>query len=300
MNVKRILCRALLMPLLIAFSSRADSPRSGTPNGTLLLPSPAHPILDWRDVDSEDYPRYIGNLRSLGCPDQTIHDIVTAEIVGAYAERRSKALQICYQDFQYWKSDPSVTQARAAMSTERAAVDREMTTVLQQLLGADTALPDVHREWQSAELDFKLAFLPADTREQVKAILMAHEHSDQQAKQLSDGGYVSEDTNELQNIIDSHDQERGDLRALLSPEQFERVEMSVSWTSENLRRAIVHFVPTQEEFRAIFAAWKAHDEDLVVVYAARQTDLGNGEVYASIKTQLTEDRYTLYRRTWWK
>jgi len=268
--------------------------------GTLLPPSPAHAILDWRDVDSEDYPRYIGNLRSVGCPDQTIHDIVTAEIVGAYAERRSHALQICYQDFQYWKSDSSVTEARAAMRTERAAVDGEMNNVLQKLLGAGTALPDVHREWQSAELDLKLAFLPADMREQVKSIILAHEHSDLQAKQLSDGGYVSEDTNELQSIIDAHDEERADLRALLSPEQFERVEMSVSWTSDNLRRAMVHFVPTQEEFRGIFAAWKAHDEDLVVVYAARQADPGNAEVYARIKMQLTDARYTLYRRTWWR
>src|SRR4051794_1792422 len=32
---------------------------------------------DWRMVESEDYKKYIANLRAIGCPEETIRDIIT-------------------------------------------------------------------------------------------------------------------------------------------------------------------------------------------------------------------------------
>jgi hypothetical protein len=61
------------------------------------------------------------------------------------------------------------------LNAQRRALDTEMNGVLQGLLGADTPLPDVTREWQSADLDFKLGFLPADKLAQTKAILLEHD-----------------------------------------------------------------------------------------------------------------------------
>ena len=92
------------------------------------------------------------------------------------------------------------------------------------------------------------------------------------------------------------------MRDILSPDQFERVEMTASWTGENLRHALVHFVPTEEEFRVIFAAWKARDEQLARIKAAREIDADHGSnaVHEKIKSQLTEERYKAYRAAWWK
>ena len=33
-------------------------------------------FFSWRDVESPDYPVYIANLRAIGCPEQTIRDII--------------------------------------------------------------------------------------------------------------------------------------------------------------------------------------------------------------------------------
>ena len=41
--------------------------------------SPAHPF-DWWRVESEDYKRYLTNLRGQGYPEKTIHDIITADV----------------------------------------------------------------------------------------------------------------------------------------------------------------------------------------------------------------------------
>jgi hypothetical protein len=40
--------------------------------------------LHWSDLESDDYPTYIRNLRSIGCPEQTVRDIITADIKALY------------------------------------------------------------------------------------------------------------------------------------------------------------------------------------------------------------------------
>src|SRR5262249_53000387 len=41
----------------------------------------------WEQVESADYPTYIANLRSIGCPEQTIHDIIAADVHALHASR---------------------------------------------------------------------------------------------------------------------------------------------------------------------------------------------------------------------
>ena len=43
---------------------------------------------NWSQVESSDYNAYIANMRSIGCPEQTIRDIVTADVDSLYASRR--------------------------------------------------------------------------------------------------------------------------------------------------------------------------------------------------------------------
>ena len=46
------------------------------------------PGLDWRQVESGDYVTYVKNLRASGCPEQTIRDIVSADVMQALAAMR--------------------------------------------------------------------------------------------------------------------------------------------------------------------------------------------------------------------
>ena len=45
----------------------------------------------WSQLESEDYRAYIGRLRSIGCPEQTIRDIVIADIDKLLAPRMHAA-----------------------------------------------------------------------------------------------------------------------------------------------------------------------------------------------------------------
>jgi len=53
----------------------------------------AHPSQEsfrWSQLESTDYRTYLANLRSVGCPEQTIRDIITADLDSSYAPRRAQ------------------------------------------------------------------------------------------------------------------------------------------------------------------------------------------------------------------
>ena len=44
----------------------------------------------WSELESTDYRTYLANLRRVGCPAQTIRDILIADVHSAYARRRER------------------------------------------------------------------------------------------------------------------------------------------------------------------------------------------------------------------
>src|SRR5438132_1272972 len=61
-------------------------------------------FFSWREVESPDYPTYITNLREIGCPEQTIRDIIIADVNGLYAMK--KATNLVTSEQQWWRSEP--------------------------------------------------------------------------------------------------------------------------------------------------------------------------------------------------
>jgi hypothetical protein len=53
------------------------------------LPEGETKTFQWSQIESADYPTYIANLRAIGCPEQTIRDIITADVGAAFAPRRT-------------------------------------------------------------------------------------------------------------------------------------------------------------------------------------------------------------------
>ena len=58
-----------------------------------MAPAANRPMFQWRQIESSDYPTYIANLRAVGCPEQTIRDIITADVDSIYAPRRAQLKQ---------------------------------------------------------------------------------------------------------------------------------------------------------------------------------------------------------------
>lgn len=275
--------------------------RTSVAGKTVVEPSGStRSILDWSQVEAPDYSTYIRNLRAIGVPEQTIGDIVTADVRQVFASKRAEVLAPGYRDFRFWEHVPDEPEARADRLRQRREVDDAMGDVLRELLGPDVIPPSTDNDWKLAELNLQLAFLPPDKRDATSRLLLRYADIDAHIKSLADGRRPTEDPGELQRIIDLNETKRAELAQLITPEEFEQIELTASWTADNLRRAMVRFEPSEEEFRTIFHVWREHDEELARLGAAHQPDPGNAHVFEHIREFLGEERYAEYRSTWWR
>lgn len=69
----------------------APQPPKVEPTGVVSARSEPAPF-SWSQIEADDYPTYIANLRKIGCPLQTIQDIVTADIAATYETRRRELI----------------------------------------------------------------------------------------------------------------------------------------------------------------------------------------------------------------
>lgn len=285
----------------VALAKAVSPPADARASTTNTPPDrPQRREFDWREVESTDYRTYIANLRAIGVPEQTVRDIVVADVTQAFAARRAEVMERRYRDHRYWKSDPEEAAVRALHDRQRREVDDAMSGALWELLGADIQTPPTDAAWQRAALEQQLARLHPAKRDPTAGLLLQFADVDARIKELSDNRLATEDPDERLRIIDAYERKRAALRSLLTEEEYDFVDMTVSWTAENLRRAMTHFHPTEQEFRIIFREWRAQDENLAAIFARREPDPGNVHVFAAIARLLPPERYAQYRATWWQ
>ncbi|MEI7937832.1 MAG: hypothetical protein WCK27_14180 [Verrucomicrobiota bacterium] len=78
----------------------------------------------WSQIESADYRTYVANLREIGCPEQTIRDLVKADVDSLYASRRQ----------------PLNDKLATGDAAGRIAVQRELQELGNQEISAVTAL----------------------------------------------------------------------------------------------------------------------------------------------------------------
>src|SRR5688500_11866037 len=136
--------------------------KSGKADGkTVTITVPSGAALDWRIVESEDYKKYIANLRAIGCPEETIRDIIIADVNKLF-EARKKELTGSTNKFQFWKTGTFFTDM---FNEEKLQKHRELAkekqTLLKELLGVEVAeKPDMMAGMNPYET--LLDFLPAE------------------------------------------------------------------------------------------------------------------------------------------
>jgi hypothetical protein len=85
-----LIATAIRMATVIA---RHDSEKRMVPiaraaQGT-IAPEPVS-AFRWSQIESTNYLTYVSNLRSIGCPEQTIRDLIVADVESFYAPRRDQ------------------------------------------------------------------------------------------------------------------------------------------------------------------------------------------------------------------
>lgn len=260
-------------------------------------------FFSWRDVESPDYEVYIANLRAIGCPEQTVRDIIIADVNALYARRR--ATEIVTPEQQWWRSDVDTNVWLVAQEKSRE-LDEERRALLTRLLGPNwesgdlVSLPRPSRPGLVLDGPI-LGALPSDTKQALQQISVRSEarlqaYLDAQSQQGKSADPVE--------IAKLRQQTREELASVLSPGPLEEFLLRYSQEANNLRAdfgQLDYFNPTPDEFRAVFRATDSIDQQLALLAdstdpsAAQNRQALEAQRENAIKIALGPDRYQEYQ-----
>lgn len=116
----------------------------------------------WRQLETEDYRAYIERLRAIGCPEQTIRDIVIADLDKLMAPR-VQAIYGRRADLQFWHSEEEELandRDEREIDRKRHDIDQEKRAVIEELLGVDLVRERMRLRGEQDYYERRLGFLP--------------------------------------------------------------------------------------------------------------------------------------------
>lgn len=259
-------------------------------------------FFSWQEVESDDYPTYIKNLRDIACPEQTIRDIIIADVNALYARRW--AMEVTTPDQQWWRAEPdtNVLQQAAVKVRQLEQERRELLTTLLGVSWESGDLVSLPRPTRAPlPLDGPvLGTLPPEVKQAVEQIALSSSDrvdeylaAQQRAGKQADPAVLARMRAEM----------RRELMGVLSSAQLEEFLLRYSDTARNLRAELAQlksFNATPAEFRAMFQNLDSLNEQLAMVDDStpqgaqhRQTLLA--QMQAALKQALGEKRYEQYR-----
>ncbi len=200
----------------------------------------------WESVESSDYKQYIANLRAVGCPEQTIRDIIVTDVERMYAQRMAKASPSA--PMNYWEA-PIRPVAWNQKNAEYTSIQAEKDRVIRELLGIDPQEEFNRRAGLSVPYEEGFEFLSAEKRAQLREI--DREHGLQKI--------ANDATKDRDRGREINEWRAAAIKKLLTPEEFNEYEMRSS--SGGLATMARAFQPSEQEFRTIFQIEKQFGQD---------------------------------------
>lgn len=282
--------------------NQADAAQNST-NQVKAVPYYRKQLFSWHEVESDDYPTYVSNLRDIGCPEDTIRDIIVADVNELYA--RKKSTEIITTNQQWWRSEPDTNVATAASEKNRA-LDEERRALLTRLLGPNWENPEVATAPKPRipwVLDGPaLGSLPDETKESVQQIAA---RSQQRVQAYLDSRRALGKGAESAELSKLRQQTRAELAAVLPPAQLEEFLLRYSESANNLRKQLgdlKYFNTSPDEFKNIFRATDQIGLQLELLAgktdpnSVQQRTLLEQQREFAIKNTLGPQRYAEYRR----
>jgi hypothetical protein len=246
---------------------------------------------NWESVESGDYKEYIANLRSIGCPEETIRDIILADVNKLY-DQKKKQLRGTPQKYEFWKSgNPWMPTGDAETIAKIRTLDEERGTFLRSL-GIE---PDFKTEAANVFNPFEtmLDFLPDNKKTQV--MKMFSEMQAKMAKLSKDGNPDPKEMMKVQREVEEM------VKQQLSPEEALQYELRFSMTANMMRNQVAGFDPSEDEFMKVYKLRKGFDEQFSPMGMGDESEAerdkrqkAEKELKQEIKQALGDERYKDY------
>ncbi|MGZ4962264.1 MAG: hypothetical protein ACXWBP_05980 [Limisphaerales bacterium] len=296
--ISSLFCNVLLFGLVLYLGANRTAsppinPVQSTPSaGLRAKTNVVIKPFNWQQVESEDYKTFIANLRSIGCPEETIRDIVIADVNKLFAARERAVSG--KDDWKFWRSNnPLPARISQERDAQLAALHEQKRAVIRALLGieldAETA---EHDAGKISHLDF------LSSQKQAQILAIQNRFNDAQQRIYADAERHGVDWKQLKAAFDQRESE---LAQVLSSDELREYQLRKDDTADNLRRNLVGFEPTETEFRSLFQLMKAHEDkfsyaDPADVSLPEQKSKDAAAVDEQIKSLLGDTRYAEYKR----
>jgi hypothetical protein len=300
--------RNMALPRSDAETTSSADHRAPTATRTILVPdrqSHAPSRFSWRFLESPDFKQYIANLRAVGCPEQTIQDIIIAEVNKLYAAKEA-ALRVKPEHLKPW--EVFAVSTRVLMERERKLrqLQREKRALLKELLGIDVPMEmpsTMSGGVANRERRFEEAYekLPEEKRGPVRTIQEDYWAKTEELNERTMGFWEPQDYEEQRRLKTEY---RDGLAKTLTQDELLNFDMATSSTASRLRSELTAFNPTDQEMRELFKLrWKLDDEFSTVGPSnPNDPEAGRkrGEAYQAVEAEaralLGEQRYAEYQR----
>ena len=285
--------RAETGPVIVQTNMRAvDQSRMLRPMTVELGTNAFH----WGSVESQDYREYIANLRAIGCPEETVRDIIIADINKLFASRVA-GLYPSPKDYKFWRvENRAVRQEERDREQKRRELDREKRALIKELLGIDYDVEMARWSGRPDEDDYRYGFLSPEKQEMVNALQAKYRELERALG--AEGGFRNPENRAKMTALRA--QREAELAQALGPQDFQEYQLRNSFTARNMRDSLTSFEPTEDEFRQIFDIRKLFDDQFGLArgggdQAAReQREAAQAKVDEQLRATLGEQRYHDY------
>jgi hypothetical protein len=287
----------------VAGSHSPPTPASSSSPATAELPQTN--TFHWSQLESEDYRTYIQRLRAIGCPEQTIRDIIIADVEKLLAPQ-ARAIVPYRPDLKYWEPEEEELWNNydpRQWQQQQRTIEYQKRELVRELLGIDLVEERLRQQGAEDYYSRRLQFLPEAKRAQVRTLL--DHYADQElairAKEWEEGEPLCpEDRAELRRLRQAR---QADLARILTPAELQQYELWLGYTACKVREALYGMDATEEEFLTIYRLRKPFDEqwnpdevDLNDPVVRARWQQAQAELEEQIRRALGETRYALYQR----
>lgn len=235
-------------------ASKSATPKAGPP---IVVRTNA---FEWGQLESEDYRTYINRLRSIGCPEETIRDIIIADLEKLMAPELQK-VDGHKEPPKYWQPK-SLERTVDALEKEgqKQQIDFRKRAIVRELLGVDLA---AERSRVKGEQDFyqeRLGFLDPDKQMSVR---MAIEKANRDETILREKSWLENDTltgDEKQQLRAIEQEKDQQIAQVLSPDELEQYNLWFSPSAYRVRDAFLVLDPNEKDFLALYHIQKEFDD----------------------------------------
>ncbi|MBE0542446.1 MAG: hypothetical protein IH623_13885 [Verrucomicrobia bacterium] len=207
------------------------------------------PATPWEAIESRDPRQLIASLRAIGCPEQTIRDIVVTRISREFHGRLQAAYDDEVRQRPWWRGTPYSRQS-LELSQLRFRLRGERDDLLEELFGEPATLQWFQVLSTRGPAVVGREFLPLEKKTPLREIEARYR---QWSAEVTFPVGQALDEEERGELLDLQRRKRAEIEALLTPHELEELDVRGSAAAIFVRRKLPE-ADSEAEFRAMVQA----------------------------------------------